>query len=255
MLLYGAVWGGNWRIQATWVMRVLVAIFIVLAGMAWVNVWFNAISRIKNPNPDNSSSTVRLIADWYWMQGFDSWMNKNEAELIDNYSFATSMNPENLRYWTLASQTIGLDCFKWEWDKTDVRLRESVGFERQLRAEYGEKALLFFERSRSHFVDDPRWYMSAGYLAYNFFQDKSVARQYFAEAVLQKDAPYMASRMYLTILIQEENKDAAYSYLRKWYPSLPEEDDQARKPEMTELGKRLEEELGIMSEDRFFTDL
>ncbi len=233
-------------------MKVLIAIFIVFGGMLWVNVWFNAISRIENPNQDNSSSTIRMIADWYWLRGFDSWMDKNEPELIDNYSFATSLNPENLRYWTLASQTIGLDCYKWQWDKAENHLKSRAGYEGKLRAEYGEKALAFYERSRVYFSDDPRWYMTAGYLAYEFFEDKSVARIYFAQAVLQDDAPYIASRMYLTILIQEGDNDRAYAYLKKWYPELPDNDDRARKPQMGEWGKRLENELGISLDDRVF---
>ena len=222
-------------------MKPLLSIVIALGGAGLIYAGFHAIDPGAQSQTGVGSQAREIISQWYWVKGYDSWMKKDERSLMDHYRLALALNPNNLGYWRLAAQTLAYDCAAWKI----ASLPANGPTERAIRAEYGRRALQFYETSRPWFEHNPDWWLGAGFLAERTLQDPALALSYFKTALETSDQAFLAGRLMVRLLIEEKRHREAYYFLKEWYPRLPENCPEARKPALLEWMRRLEDYLEI----------
>lgn len=174
------------------------------------------------------------VSDWYWIQGYGDWLNRDEPRLLDNYSFATGLDPENLVYWRLAAQTIAFDLPSWKADEEP---------EADFKKQYGKLAVEFFERSRGYFPEEPKWFQTGSFIAETVVGDPSLALSYLKDGVSLKTFPYFMGRSYVRLLEASGDLEAALSFLRTWLPRLEDDPYQERYGEVQNWILSLENQL------------
>ncbi len=221
----------------------LLFIVIALAGTGLINAGFHAMDSDAKTRPGAGSHALERVAQWYWVKGYGSWMKKDERSLMDRYRMAIALNPDNLDYWRLAAQTLAYDCAAWKLES----LPANDPAEPAIRAEYGRRALQFYETSRLRFENNPDWWLGAGFLAERALRDRTLALAYFRTALETSDQTYLAIRLIVRLLIQEKKPREAYDFLMEWYPRLPEDCPQAGKPALLQWIRHLEHNLKIQN--------
>ena len=73
----------------------------------------------------------------------------------------------------------------------------------------------------------------------------ALALSYFKTALETSDQAFLAGRLMVRLLIQEKRPREAYHFLKEWYPRLPENCPEARKPAVLEWMRHLEDYLEI----------
>lgn len=188
---------------------------------------------------DNSNHSQRLISDWYWVKGYESWVKKDKERVVDNYGFATALDPGNLSYWRLAAQTIAYDFPVW--DIEGLAMTDAAEMT-ALRKQLGEKALLFFTRSKSYFENDSTWYLSGSFLAEQACADSEKALQFLETAINLPDFSYAAGVNYTRLLIANGRSTDALKFLKEWYPALIEGSYKFRRSEIHDWIRQLDSE-------------
>ncbi len=227
-------------------MKPFLSMVIALGGTGLINAGFHAMDPGAQTQARTGSQTREIISQWYWVKGYGSWMKKDERSLMDHYRLALALSPNNLGYWRLAAQTLAYDCAAWKIGS----LSANGATERAIRAEYGRRALQFYETSRPWFQDNPDWWLGAGFLAERTLQDRALALRYFRTALETSDQAFLAGRLMVRLLIQEKRPREAYNFLKEWYPRLPEDRPEARKPALLEWIRHLEDNLEIAETER-----
>ncbi len=221
-------------------------VIIALAATGLINAGFKLTGDGMQTRPAHSGYVREIISQWYWIRGYGSWMEKDERSLRDHYRFATAVNPRNLDYWRLAAQTLAYDCAAWK-----IESRKAKGaIENGIRAEYGKKALEFYETSRPWFENNPDWWLGAGFLAERTLQDRALALKYFQTALEKSDHAFLAGRMVARLLLEEKRYAEAYDFLKAWYPRLPDGRREARKPAVLQWIRNLETHLQVAKTER-----
>ncbi len=226
-------------------MRIL-SVIIALGGTGLINAGFPAMDPGVQSQPQAGSHLREIISQWYWIKGYGSWVKKDERSLMHHYRLAVALDPNNLGYWRLAAQTLAYDCAAWKIESLSANGPE----ERGIRAEYGKKALQFYETSRPLFEDNPDWWLGAGFLAETTLQDRTLALGYFRTALDKSNQAFLAGRIMVRILIEEKRHREAYDFLKEWYPRLPEDRREARKPAVLQWIRNLEDHLEIEDTQR-----
>lgn len=192
------------------------AVGFLMVGLVVVNGAFD--HWFPPPAPKRPRALVQpALSNWYWVRGYDAWLDQDKKRLRDHYGLATALNPGNLTYWRLAAQTIAYDFPAWEITGDAGEPTESG------RVGHGLEALAFFERSRRFFTADPEWYLAGAFLAETAVKDPSLAIDYLEEAVTLPDFPFVAGQNYVRLLLEMEKPKEAYAFLRSWI-SAPQGD-------------------------------
>lgn len=207
-------------------MRNWTIIVLTLLGIVFLNLFS---SRLDLENQRPGSTGASLVSSWFWVQGYGAWLNKDEPRLIDSYRFATALNPSNLAYWRLASQTIAFDLPVWNADRS--------------RNDYGRDALDFFENSRPYFVDDPECFQTGAFIAETVVEDPSLALGYLGEGVAIEGFPYLLGKSYARLLTELGKRFAALTFLRSWQPRLEGDAYPERPQEIADWILSLEKEM------------
>lgn len=177
--------------------------------------------------------TRQLISDTYWIRGYDAWLDRDHRRLIDCYSFATALNPNNLVYWRLAAQTIAYDLPQWH----------SLAGESNGQDRWAEDALAFFERSRSYFEEESDWYVTAGFLAETSLRDRGLALEYLQEAIRLPDFSFQAGRTFARLLVENGDIKEAHQFLVSWFPKLKATESEVHIQEIGDAIISLEKQL------------
>ena len=222
------------------------SVIIALGATGLINAGFHAMDPGVQSQPQAGSHLREIISQWYWIKGYGSWMKKDERSLMHHYRLAVALDPNNLANWRLAAQTLAYDCAAWKIESLSAIGPE----ERGIRAEYGRKALQFYETSRPWFEDDPDWWLGAGFLAETTLQDRALALSYFRTALDRSNQTFLGGRIIVRLLIEENNHQEAYDFLKEWYPHLPEDRPEARKPTVLQWIRTLEDHLEIQDPQR-----
>ena len=138
---------------------------IILSNLVWDHYATGERGRRGLP-------VFRSISSWYWIRAYNAWEKKEPIQVIDNYSVATALNPLNMAYWRLATETIALDFPHWE------SREQGIGLNPDISQAYREKALSFFGRSQPYFRNHPQWFLTARYLSERIFPDPDEAHRY-----------------------------------------------------------------------------
>jgi len=210
--------------------------FVVLL-IALLGIIFLSSKLIPSSQSGNSSHWQQIVSNWYWVEAYGSWVEKDKERLLDNYGFATALDPGNLTYWRLATQTIAYDFPVW--DIEEQRMTDELKIA-ALRKQYGEEALQFFSRSKSYFDTDPTWYLSGSFIAEQACLDSEKALQFLEAAITLPDFSFLTAVNFTRLLIQNGRSTDALQFLKEWYPTLIEGSDKSRHSEVSDWIKRLE---------------
>ena len=218
-------------------MKTLTQSVIFLIALFGVNHLASRI--VPSGKSENSNHSQHLISDWYWIKGYESWVKKDKDRLIDNYGFATALDPGNLTYWRLAAQTIAYDLPVWDIEELAMTDGKQIA---ALRKQYGEKALQLFARSKPYFESDSTWYLSGSFLAEQACSDSEKALQLLETAIGLPDFSYAAGVNYTRLLIADNRSTDALNFLKEWYPALIESSYKSRRTEVQDWIRQLESE-------------
>ena len=207
-------------------MKRLLAVGLAVAGMVILNAFASTGVRRSE---GSSSNAAEVISSWYWLQGYGAWLAKDEQRLLDDYRFATGLNPNHLDYWRLASQTLAFDVPTWSPERD--------------RTEQGKEALEFFERSRSYFATNPDWFQTGAFLAETAAGDPERSLQYLKEGIALDGFPYLLGRSYVRLLLETDQPSTALAFLKDWQTQLEGEVYPERHQEVADWILSLEKQL------------
>lgn len=216
-------------------MKTLTTLFVILISFGAINAGVSFIGGKQSNAP--VSDWRQVLSHWYWVKSYDAWLGKDARRLVDELSVATALDSGNFEYWQLAANKIAYDFPVWEIDLLKVEEESVIA---SIRERYGEAALAFFETSKSYFIDDSEWYLTAGFLADRACNDQDVALKYFKEGVSLPGISYPLGVNYTRLLIEEERSAEALIFLKAWYPSVLESRFSERKTEIGDWISRLE---------------
>ena len=207
-------------------MRTRTIIALTILGLLLLNLlhFRGGLGQEKSRSMETS-----LASSWFWIQGYGAWLEKDERRLIDSYRFATALNPCNLSYWRLATQTIAFDLSVWKGSEA--------------RDDYGRKALDFFESSRPYFRDDPVWFQTGAFIAESAITDPSLALAYLEEGVALNSFPYLLGKSYARLLMESGDEAKVLSFLKTWQPQLKVDPYPERRREIEDWILSLEKEM------------
>ena len=223
-------------------MRTVIILALLLLGTVFLNVFERKV--LSSQDSCIGKQGQKVLSNWYWVRGYGSWMEKDEARLKDNYSFATALDPFNPTYWSLAAHTLAFDLPVWE---LNYRAAENGDLNDEktaaIRQGFAEEALAFFDRSHVYFESDTDWYLTASVLAETALNDPVHAIRYLQKAVAIPEFPYPVARSYGRLRIEAGQLESAHSFMASWLPRLGPDSFEARSSEIRKLLQTLESEL------------
>lgn len=137
-----------------------------------------------------SATGIRqVVADLFWLQAYDAWERKSEADFRYYAGLASWADPER---WFFVEETLGVlayDLPYWQGAQG-----EALDMEKRLQA---QAVLEQLEAVSSHFGDDYRWYLERGLLQLHALNDVAGACDTFRAAALLPGAPQECIELYL----------------------------------------------------------
>ncbi len=221
-------------------MKALKPVVVLIAFLGAIHLMVSTIEPKKGATL--STDWQQALSHWYWVRSYDAWVARDTPRLIDEFSVATALYPENMEYWQLAASKIAFDFPVWEIEAQGIDGGSEMA---SIRLRFGEDALAFFLRSEPFFENESRWYLNAGFLAERACLDPERALSYFKEGVGLPDIPYPLGVNYTRLLIENGQPEAALRFLKGWYPAIQGSHFAERQIEIGDWISRLDAKTGI----------
>ena len=193
-----------------------------------------------------------ILADFAWLRGYDSWEVRDLPTTEAMLNLATTLDPRVLMFWTDGSREIAYDIPNWSRREnpqiSDDDLKKVNDEQAQRGLEFLDRGLQFLPNNYSLLLDKAEIYQQR----LKDLPDAAAAYRLTAEETQEFFFP-MRQYIYLTWELGQKNvayKHEAYDYLRKKYPTLPDNIPDAQKGAMWDLIQMMEKDLNLPDADR-----
>lgn len=181
--------------------------------------------------------TAVWAADWGWLQANLAWEKRDERELRAWLATVRTAQPGQGYFRVNSARMLAYDLPAWRRAADPDAPAAIVA---RWQAEAGEEALAWLDADRH---DDPALWVEAGNLAWQVLRDRDRAIEYYGRAAVLPEAPWIAGRIHVRLLLEAGRTREAREFLRGWVPRLPADDPTAQRDLMVERLAVLEREL------------
>jgi len=185
-----------------------------------------------------------LAADLAWLRSYAAWERHDEAATELFIRLSTTLDDRVLGFWINGARILAYDMPSWSEKNAAENSLETMRIQ-----QHAHRAIGFLDSALVHHPQRSALWIERANIQLNKLQDIAGAAESYYHASMQPDAPFYAARVYAELLRRLGRKAEALQWLRTLYPSLPQELEAAAASTVLSRIRRLEEELGVSSEN------
>lgn len=187
-----------------------------------------------------------LVADAVWVRMYVLWEKYDLPGVETLVRLVTSVDPRPVYFWVNGARIVAYDLASWRimlvggYETTPESVQDRIGREQALQAlRHLDQAMTFHPQNAELWIERAN-------IQLNRLRDMPAAAESYRRASEQPNAPFYAGRLYGELLRRMGRKAEALVWLRRFYPTLPPDDEGTRI--VGERIKDLERELGTAAE-------
>lgn len=227
---------------------------VVLAGLALLG----AVARPLTERPAQNEREVRgaigggwraPVADVFWLRAHVAWERRDAPAVVAYLQMTTAANPRPLYFWVNGARMIAHDMSAWRIEAAEAKGERAD--ERGIEAQQAKRALRWLDEAEKQHPGDVRLATERASITLIRLHDLAAAAELYAAAAERPGAPYFAGRLAAELWRRAGEKETAYRWLCRWYPTLPKNEEAAQANLVLGRLRALERELGIPVEERY----
>lgn len=249
----------------------LALIVLALAGLAIRPLESPAWRKIKDAQPAFNFKSIEgalgqgltvgllggfqaILADFFWIRTNTVWESNDLPGTQTYIKLVTAIDPRPIYFWQNGSRMIAYDMPNWRIDAAGGWDKVPDSAKRKFDEEQSTVGVEFLKNGLGFHPHEPLLYIEIANIYLNRLKDPATASEWYLKATEQPNCPQYAYRIYAELLRRIGRKAEAYAWLKKLYPTLPQEGEAAAyaMPNVVlERIRELESELNIPLATRF----